>query len=52
MGHSDEDRTFAKYSKDPLSRVDIQGILMHDEEEDIHWDQYMQPERAQNIESQ
>jgi hypothetical protein len=52
MGHSDEGRTFVKYYKDSLSRVDIQGILMHDEEEDIHWDQYMQPERVQNIESQ
>jgi hypothetical protein len=50
MGHADEGRTFVKYYKDPLSRVDIQGILIHDKEEDINWDQYMQPERVQDIE--
>jgi hypothetical protein len=47
MGHADQGRVYALYYKSDLSMVDVQGILMQGEEENIDWDQYLQPEETQ-----
>src|SRR4051794_17264174 len=47
MGHADQGRTYALYYKPQLSMVDVQGILMQGEEEDIDWNQYLQPEETE-----
>jgi hypothetical protein len=50
MGHADDNgKTFGKYYRSKLSTVDIQGILIDGEEEEIDWDQYMRPERVEDL---
>jgi hypothetical protein len=48
MGHADQGVTFGKHYRNKLAKVDVQGILMNDEQEDIDWEQYMRPERTQD----
>jgi len=50
MGHADYNgQTFGKYYQSKLSTVDIQGILIDGEEEEIDWNQYMRPERVEDL---